>query len=99
LYTEAIARHFHLQSHLSSDELAWRYRASKEPRERSWWRSGHILWLLSRGQTTTALADSTGYSRCWSGQLAKRYNQEGPAGMTDRQHTTSRSGLFPSSDG
>jgi hypothetical protein len=72
---------------LSSDELARQYRAAKEPHERSWW---HILWLLSRGQTATAIADSSGYSRYCIGQLAKRYNEEGPAGMTNRQHTTSR---------
>ena len=32
----------------------------------------------------------TSYSAYWIGQLAKRYNERGPAGMHNRQHTTSR---------
>jgi hypothetical protein len=87
LYNGDMARHIHLQAHLSSAELAQRYRAAKEPHERSWWQ---ILWLLSRGHSATTIAESTGYSRYWIGQLAKRYNEEGPGGMTNRQHTTSR---------
>jgi transposase len=79
-------RRIDLQSYLSTDELEQRYRAAKEPRERSWWQ---ILWLLSRGQTAKQIADSTGYCRYWIGQLARRYNEQGPAGMQNRQHTTS----------
>jgi transposase len=57
-----------------------------EPHERRWWQ---ILWLLAKGQTATTIAESTGYNRGWIGQIAKRYNTEGPAGMVNRQHTTS----------
>jgi transposase len=32
---------------------------------------------------------STGYTRTWIGQIAKRYNAEGPEGMVNRQRTTS----------
>lgn len=81
-----MSRQIHLASHLSLEELERRYRAAQEPHERSWWQ---ILWLLARGQTATAIADSTGYSRYWIGQLAKRYNTEGPEGMRNRQRTTS----------
>jgi transposase len=81
-----MARHIHLTNHLCSDELERRYRAAQEPHERSWWQ---ILWLLSKGQTATVIAEYTGYSRYWIGQIAKRYNTEGPAGMRNRQHTTS----------
>jgi transposase len=81
-----MARRIHLQSHLSVDELERRYRAAKEPHERSWWQ---ILWLLSRGQLAKGIAESTGYSRYWIGQIAKRYNAEGPDGMVNRQRTTS----------
>jgi hypothetical protein len=31
----------------------------------------------------------TGFSAYWIGQLAKRYDSEGPAGMHNRRHTTS----------
>lgn len=82
-----MGRHIHLQPHVTVDDLERRYRAAKEPHERSWW---HILWLLAQGRTATELAGVTGYSAYWIGQLAKRYNTQGPAGMHNRQHTTSR---------
>ncbi len=80
-------RRIHLASTLTTGELEKRYRAAKEPVERSWWQ---ILWLLSQGQTAIAIAKSTGYSAAWIGQLAKRYNAEGPAGMVNRQQTRVR---------
>jgi hypothetical protein len=45
---------------MSAAELERRYRAAKEPHERSWWQ---ILWLLARGQLAKDIAESTGYSR------------------------------------
>ena len=82
-----MGRHIHLQPHVTVDDLERRYRAAKEPHERSWWQ---ILWLLAQGRTATELAGVTGYSAYWIGQIAKRYNERGPAGMHNRQHTTSR---------
>lgn len=81
-----MARRIHLRSDLSVDELERRYRAAKEPHEQTWWQ---ILWLLARGQLAKDIAASTGYSCYWIGQIAKRYNAEGPAGMRNRRHTTS----------
>ncbi len=81
-----MARRIRLEPHLAVDELERRYRAAKEPHERSWWQ---ILWLLARGQTAREVATVTGYSTYWIGQLAKRYNAEGPGGMTNRQYTRS----------
>ena len=80
-------RRIQLASHLTIDELEARYRRAHEPTERSWWQ---ILWLLSRGQTAKMVAETTGYSRYWIGQIAKRYNVEGLAGMVNRQHTRAR---------
>jgi transposase len=81
-----MARRIRLATHLSVDELEQRYRAAHEPHERTWWQ---ILWLLARGQTATAIAETTGYTASWIGQIAKRYNAEGPEGMVNRQRTTS----------
>ena len=75
-----------LEPHLEVDELERRYRAAKEPHERSWWQ---ILWLLAKGQTAAAVAESTGYSRYWIGQLVRRYNAQGPEAMHNRQYTHS----------
>lgn len=79
-------RRIHLEPHLTVDELERRYRGAREPHERSWFQ---ILWLLAKGQTATTIAESTGYSRYWIGQIARRYNQEGPTGMQNRRHTHS----------
>src|SRR5712664_2276701 len=81
-----MARRLHLQPHLSVDELERRYRAAKEPNERTWWQ---LLWLLAQGRTATELCAVTGYRAYWIGQIAKRYNEQGPAGMYNRRPTTS----------
>ncbi len=47
------------------------------------------MWLLSRGQSARQVVQSTGYSPYWIGQLAKRYNAEGPNGMRNRARTDS----------
>jgi len=81
-----MGRHIHLQPHLSVDELERRYRTAKEPNERTWWQ---ILWLLAQGHTATELSRVIGYRAYWIGQIAKRYNEEGPEGMQNRRHTRS----------
>jgi len=81
-----MSRRIYLATHLSVADLEQRYRAAHEPHERSWWQ---ILWLLARGQTAIAIGDSTGYTPAWIGQIAKRYNAQGPDGMVNRRRTTS----------
>ncbi len=78
-------RRIQLSPRLSTEELEQRYRATHDATERSRWQ---ILWLLSKGLLAREVAESTGYSAYWIGQLAQRYNVEGPAGMEDRRHTT-----------
>ena len=81
-----MTRRIHLQPYLSIDELEHRYRAAKKPNERTWWQ---ILWLLAQGRTATELSTIIGYRAYWIGQIAKRYNEQGPEGMRNRRHTTS----------
>src|SRR5260221_11384253 len=80
-----MARHIHLQPHLSIDELERRYRAAKEPNQRSWWQ---ILWLLSQGHTAVAVSAVTGYSAYGIGQPPNRHNTRGPGGMDNPRPTT-----------
>lgn len=82
-------RRIHLRTDITVEDLERRYRAAKEPHERSWWQ---ILWLLARGQKAKDIAESTGYSAYWIGQIAKRYNAEGAEGMRNRQYTQSHRG-------
>lgn len=73
-----------LPSHLPVAELERRYRAARDPVARSHWQ---ILWLLSSGHRTTAVASVTGYTVNWVREIARRYRQEGPEGVGDRRHT------------
>lgn len=71
--------------HFTTNELATRYRSASDPIERSRW---HFLWLLRRGFTATTIAEITGYSAYWIGQIARRYNVHGADGVRDRRHHT-----------
>lgn len=82
-----MGKRIQLVSHLSVDELDQRARQAREATERSRWQ---IVWLLGKQHTAREIAESTGYSPYWIGQIAKRYNAEGPAGMINRRHTTAR---------
>ena len=64
-----MASRMRFATHLRVDELEYRYRAAHEPHERAWW---HILWLLARGLLAKDIATSTGYTRPWNRQIAKR---------------------------
>jgi hypothetical protein len=66
------------EPHLTYAELHRRYRHASDSVERSHW---HFLWLLAGGMTATAVAGVTGYSAYWIGQIARRYNTDGPDGM------------------
>src|SRR5258708_337095 len=81
-----MSRHIHLATHPSVEDIDRPSRAPHERHERSGWQ---LLGLLAGGKPATTIAESTGYNRAWIGQIAKRYNVEGPAGMVNRQHTTS----------
>jgi hypothetical protein len=52
--------------------MARHHRRARELHESSW---VQILWLLAKGETATAVAKSTGYSRYWIGQVVGRYSQ------------------------
>jgi hypothetical protein len=78
-------RRIRLKPHLTDDELQQRYRAAADPVGRSHW---HFPWLLARGMTATAVAAITGYSAYWIGQIAQRYNADGPDGMRERRRAT-----------
>jgi transposase len=82
-----MARRISLEPHVTTDELEGRYRSTKDPVERSRWRSRwHFLWLLARGLTAKLIASITGYSAYWIGRIARRYNQQGLDGVRDLRH-------------
>lgn len=78
-----MARPLLIPPHLTVDELEQRYRRSGDPVARSQWQ---IVWLLAGGAATTAVARSTGYSVNWVREIARRYREDGAAGIGDRRH-------------
>lgn len=72
-----------LPAHLPLDDLERRYRAAHDPVARAHWQ---IIWLLSSGHRTRAVAAVTGYSVNWVREIAGRYRRDGPAGLGDRRH-------------
>jgi transposase len=79
-----MARRLRLPPHLTLTELEQRYRRADDPVARTQWQ---ILWLLSSGTPTGEVARVTGYSVNWVREIARRYREEGPAGIGDRRHT------------
>jgi transposase len=72
-----------LVAHLSTAELGQRYRAARQPIERS---HLQIVWLVSQGRSEREVALVTGYGRRWIAEIVRRYNTEGPAGLGDRRN-------------
>jgi transposase len=75
-------KHLHLQPHLTSAELARRYRQATDPHERSHYQ---IVWLVSQGRLTREVVATTGYCLNSVRGIVKRYNAHGPAGLQDRR--------------
>jgi transposase len=74
---------FSVADHLGTEELAARYRATRDPIERGRWQ---MIRLLVAGRSLREVADVTGYSTRWVREVVKRYNADGPAGLVDRRH-------------
>src|SRR3712207_3804212 len=76
-------KRLHLEEHLSSEELEYRYRKAKDLVLRT-----HLLivWQLSLGKTTREVSEATGYSPEWIREISLRYNKDGVEGLGDRKH-------------
>src|SRR5579863_3940334 len=77
-----MARHIKLTTTLSVDELERRYRGASEGIERSHWQ---IIWLLAQGHPAYEVAQMTGYSAYWVGQIAKRFSDEGEEALVNHR--------------
>jgi len=78
-----MARALTIPRQLSVREWEARYRRARDPVARSHWQ---IIWLLADGIRTAEVARVTGYSGTWIREIARRYREDGPAGLGDRRH-------------
>jgi transposase len=72
-----------IHAHLALHEGETRYRTAKDSVARSHWQ---IIWLLAQELTSAQVAAITGDTVNWVRTIARRYNQQGPAGAEDRRH-------------
>src|SRR5919206_597343 len=87
-----MARRIVIAPHLPVAELEQRYRRDPDPVASRHWQ---LVWLLAQGRTGQEVAASTGYSTRWIGQLAQRYNADGPAGLGDHRHQNPAAARVP----
>lgn len=72
-------------AYLSPEEIARRYRACRTGVEKTHWQ---VLWLLTRSvnpPTPAEVAKQVGLTPAWARTILKRWNADGPAGLTDRR--------------
>src|SRR4051794_20323831 len=71
-------------AHLSLADLGRRYRAARDPIERS---HPQIVWLSGQGGSERAVAAATGSGGRWRGRMVRRYPAAGPEGLGERRAT------------
>jgi transposase len=71
-----------LKDHLTADELYQRYRKCQQAREKLRWRA---LYLIAKGGIANHVAKQVGRSSGWMTNLARRFNDLGPAGVGDQR--------------
>jgi transposase len=74
--------------HLAPDEVARRYRACRDGREKTHWQ---LLWLLTRDDRPPSAAEAAarvGLTPSWARTILKRWNAHGPDGLADRRKAT-----------
>lgn len=72
-----------MAAHVSADELTARYRAARDPVERS---RLQMVWLLVSGRSLGEVAEVTGSSTRWGREVVRRSNEEGPDRLADQRH-------------
>ena len=71
----AIPRRLARASHLPLAGREHCYRAARDPVARSHW---HMLWLLTRGEPSKRVAETSEHLVNWVRQVAARYTRGGP---------------------
>ena len=67
-----------LKPHLTTEELKKRYHSCQKAQEKARWQ---VLYLISKGMVAAEAARRVGRSSCWITNLARRYNEQGAAGV------------------
>jgi len=82
MYNDGMPKRLSVHASLGVDALATHDRRAQDPVARS---HGQIVWLLAHGRPSAPVAAVTGDTVTWIRLLARRYTQQGPAGVDDRR--------------
>ena len=69
--------------HLSVSELETRFRAAKDPVQKS---HLQVIWLLAKGHSKGEVATITALSPRWINKILQRYAEHGPEALGDLRH-------------
>lgn len=75
-----MARHIHVEPHLTVEELFARFRSARDGTAT---RRFQVVWLAASGKLSREITEATGYGRDWVFRIIKRYNEEGPGSLED----------------
>jgi transposase len=84
-----------LVAHLSTAELGQRYRAARQPIERS---HLQVIRLLSQGRSEREVAAVSGYGRRWISAIVSRDDAEGASGLGDQRARNTGARPLPSQE-
>jgi transposase len=87
-----MARTAHLESHLTSDELAHRYKTATSARDARHWQ---LLWHVSLKNTIQNAASITALPYDSARNLIRKYNLHGPESIPDKRKTRSHTPREP----
>lgn len=80
-----------IKNHLEASEIASRFKACCDGREKTHWQ---VIMLANQGMSPTDIAHITAYGRRWVEKLIQRYNEGGPAGLSDKRKRNKREKLL-----
>jgi len=73
--------------HLSIEELEERFRTASDAVEA---KHAQAIWLLAKGWTLAAVAETLSFARRWVEELTARYNRQGPEALGDQRRRNGR---------
>ncbi len=84
-------RRLPVTAHLSADEVGGRYRRCTDPKEKTRW---HLIWLLVRDDALACerAGPLVGLSDTHARTVLRRWNADGPNGLTDRRQANRSAG-------
>lgn len=80
-----------IKNHLDASEIESRYKSCNDGREKTHWQ---VIMLANQGISPNEIASITAYGRRWVEKLIQRYNEGGPAGLSDKRKRNKRNRLL-----